>query len=552
MAKRSKHITSIICLLFACFIFMAPIAQAQGTMSTSSGMGASQSSNARLQAELANEKNKRETTDTNLQKVDDAIKACQNSGKIYAPSHGQADADGCIATLTIDSSGNILATKAVRADAGLEVTGTSTISGVLKVTDGSIETAGTIKIGGDTATCAGSNDKGSLRYNSSTNKVEFCDGNSWAEFGVGGAGAGSTGEQCDSPFNATNKIDHGASIIAFQASHVPYSTACGMQIRTCLDGNLGGSYASETCVVDPPLDCNSPWGGTIPHGGSLVAYQASSVPCGDTCTTQSRVCTNGVLSGNYAYQSCAPSCASCNLPWGGSITHGNSVQAYAASVVGCGGSCAAQTRTCSNGTLSGSYGYASCYGTGCASCSGGHPHGSCWGAGCSAGTWCCSNGSTYCSSGTCVDSCPTWDPCFAAGAHITMADGSVKKIQLVKAGDMVRGQDGSVNTVKKLIAHTGLPDGKLYVINNHDFRVTNNHPILTTDGWKTIKGGKVHGMDTTALKVGDMLVKLDGTTEKVTDITGYNADNDTRTFNLEVDGNHTYVVDGIVVHNKSA
>lgn len=43
-------------------------------------------------------------------------------------------------------------------------------------------------------------------------------------------------------------------------------------------------------------------------------------------------------------------------PWG-TINHGNSVTAYA---VSSGASCPSQVRTCSNGSLSGSYGYGSC------------------------------------------------------------------------------------------------------------------------------------------------------------------------------------------------
>jgi len=50
----------------------------------------------------------------------------------------------------------------------------------------------------------------------------------------------------------------------------------------------------------------------------------------------------------------------CALPWGGSIASGTSVTAYAAYSVGCGSTCSSQTRTCTNGSLSGSYGASSC------------------------------------------------------------------------------------------------------------------------------------------------------------------------------------------------
>lgn len=133
--------------------------------------------------------------------------------------------------------------------------------------------------------------------------------------------------------------------------------------------------------------CNLPWGGTTGHGTSMTAYQASSVACGNSCVSESRSCSDGTLSGSYQYSSCSVgSCASCNLPWGGSISHGQSVTAYAASSVPCGSSCSSQTRTCNNGSLSGSYQYSSC------------SVGSC----CSPSGTSCNPFSHNCCSGTCV------------------------------------------------------------------------------------------------------------------------------------------------------
>lgn len=47
--------------------------------------------------------------------------------------------------------------------------------------------------------------------------------------------------------------------------------------------------------------CPLPWGGTIVHQQSVTAYQTSSGPC----TSEARTCTDGSLSGTYTYQSCA-------------------------------------------------------------------------------------------------------------------------------------------------------------------------------------------------------------------------------------------------------
>jgi hypothetical protein len=60
--------------------------------------------------------------------------------------------------------------------------------------------------------------------------------------------------------------------------------------------------------------------------------------------------------------------ASCALPWGGTLAHGSSVTAWRSDQIGCWAlpsgmattSCSAQSRTCNNGSLSGSYTEASC------------------------------------------------------------------------------------------------------------------------------------------------------------------------------------------------
>ena len=115
----------------------------------------------------------------------------------------------------------------------------------------------------------------------------------------------------------------------------------------------------------------TPWG-TVANGASVTAYAASSVGCGGSCSSQTRTCSNGSLSGSYGNTSCSVNaCSGCSLPWGGSINHGDSVTAYAASSVACGSSCTSEseTRSCNNGSLSGSYGNSSCaVGTCTASC----------------------------------------------------------------------------------------------------------------------------------------------------------------------------------------
>jgi hypothetical protein len=56
-------------------------------------------------------------------------------------------------------------------------------------------------------------------------------------------------------------------------------------------------------MLQPAASCTFN-GTTIASGGSTAAFQYSTAPAGSTCTSQTRICTNGVLSGTYAYSSC--------------------------------------------------------------------------------------------------------------------------------------------------------------------------------------------------------------------------------------------------------
>jgi hypothetical protein len=99
-------------------------------------------------------------------------------------------------------------------------------------------------------------------------------------------------------------------------------------------------------------------GKSVAGGSSVTAYQTSSAPYGSTCISQQRTCSNGVLSGSYPFASCTVAGpASCKFgSW--TILNGQSVAAYLNAVEG--DTCHEQLRTCTNGTLSGTYINASC------------------------------------------------------------------------------------------------------------------------------------------------------------------------------------------------
>lgn len=168
---------------------------------------------------------------------------------------------------------------------------------------------------------------------------------------------------CTLPWGGT--LSPGQSATAYQSSSVACHGSCASQTRTCVCSTngvcaLSGSYINQSCSVQACAPCSLPWGGSINDSQSVTAYAAGSVACGSSCSAQTRTCNNGSLSGSYTNQSCSVQACPCPLPWGGSINSGQSVAAYQYSSVSCGSSCAGQTRICSNGFLSGGYTNSSC------------------------------------------------------------------------------------------------------------------------------------------------------------------------------------------------
>ena len=154
-------------------------------------------------------------------------------------------------------------------------------------------------------------------------------------------------------------IPHGSSITAYQSSSVDFGGTCSSQTRTCNDGTLSGSYSNSSCTVQAAASCKFN-GQLIPHGSTVSAYQSSSVGFGDTCSSQTRSCNNGSLSGTYSYSSCTVNSANSCYFNGQTVDHGNSVTAYFNSTVPYGSTCSSQQRTCDDGSLSGYYSYSSC------------------------------------------------------------------------------------------------------------------------------------------------------------------------------------------------
>lgn len=167
-----------------------------------------------------------------------------------------------------------------------------------------------------------------------------------------------------------NNEDHSQTILTHTIEIREYRCDNGAtNPPSCHDCPTGFVMENGQCVG--PKDCTLN-GVTVPHGQSRSFYDNTNVGCGDgqprTCSALVRECQNGVLSGDSRFS--AIQCLSVNCPRpvsdckldGVTVRHGESRTFYKSSSVACGANCQGQSRSCSNGVLSGdsTYNKASC------------------------------------------------------------------------------------------------------------------------------------------------------------------------------------------------
>lgn len=163
-------------------------------------------------------------------------------------------------------------------------------------------------------------------------------------------------------------IPDGAEIEAYQSATSDANGICKAQLRICNDGTLSGSYSFPSCqVVVQQRSCDFN-GRSIAHGERVTAYLNSSVAYGGQCAAQERVCDNGTLSGSYTFASCDIGQPAACMFNGQTVAHGAEVTAFLTSSVPKGSTCASEKRRCDNGALSGSYTFGACQPDQAASC----------------------------------------------------------------------------------------------------------------------------------------------------------------------------------------
>jgi len=141
--------------------------------------------------------------------------------------------------------------------------------------------------------------------------------------------------------------------------------------------------------------------------------------------------------------------------------------------------------------------------------------------------------------------------CFIAGTEIKLANGDSKNIEDIIVGDEVIGWNNGefTNSIVSELKPTILGDRSLYNINDLKVTFTDEHPFLTKDGWKSLVPDE--GTEFGILEIGNE-INHNGEWIEIKEINEVQGDNEYNTpvYNFTVKDIHSYIADGIVVHNK--
>ena len=156
--------------------------------------------------------------------------------------------------------------------------------------------------------------------------------------------------------------------------------------------------------------------------------------------------------------------------------------------------------------------------------------------------------------------------CFVAGTRILMADGEERPIETLQVGERVRDQYGHSNRILA-IEQVLLGARRLYGLNRLAPFFTAEHPLLTTRGWAAIAPAMTRTENPTLAvlplftgmhllgwsehgSAGSLALAPHPTPLLVESLCWLDAPPTTALFNLILDGSHSYVANGLIVHNK--
>jgi len=128
--------------------------------------------------------------------------------------------------------------------------------------------------------------------------------------------------------------------------------------------------------------------------------------------------------------------------------------------------------------------------------------------------------------------------CFLSGTKISMLDGSKKSIENLNVGDLVKSWDSEKGIVNGTVTRTFRGKTEAYLIINGKLRVTPSHPFY-------VNGNLVEAGN---LKIGDRLQNQNNSHVRVKEI--HFIAEPAPVYNFEVNGEHNYFAEGVLVHNK--
>ncbi len=130
--------------------------------------------------------------------------------------------------------------------------------------------------------------------------------------------------------------------------------------------------------------------------------------------------------------------------------------------------------------------------------------------------------------------------CFLPGTKITMADGSTKNIEDIKAGDLIltKLSEKSDRLVSAPVVETFEHLVPEYMIVNGDLKVTPVHRVFLNNGWQMIGEAKI----------GDVMINSKGEPVRIETIEWMRKP--VQVFNFHVETYHTYLANDLYVHNN--
>ena len=139
--------------------------------------------------------------------------------------------------------------------------------------------------------------------------------------------------------------------------------------------------------------------------------------------------------------------------------------------------------------------------------------------------------------------------CILSGTRITLADGTTKPIESLNVGDQLQGHNGvGVILAKSKFSQR---EDTMYSINKGEAFFTVEHPILTTQGWKSVDATVTSAVGDTiivgSLAVGDVLLLAGGKELTVTSIDKKPLTNGVDAYNLSLTGDGSFIAQGFIM-----